>query len=204
MALSLLAVHNAATSLLECVCQGLARIPTEVPGLAGCPCRTCVVPGTPAADNCGDGCGTLPAGQYPGQLTVNVVRIYQTARADFPRYSPSQPSSVLDARGCTGMPTTAVDLLVTLYRCAPGPGKDGCPPSCDDLNDSAMQLHTDMLVMQSSIQCCYGGTDTTRRTGRRFTIGQAAVTGPRGLCVGIEQQVTVALDDGVAPPPAVP
>lgn len=201
MALSYFSVHEAATDLLNCVCDGLNRMHAEVPGLAGCPCRTCVVPGAPVADNCGEGCEKIPDGQFPGQLTVNVARIYVTGRKEFPRYAPSAITSILDDRTCAPQQTTAVDLLVTLYRCVHGPTEDSCPPSCDDLNDDAMQLHADMLAIQSAIQCCYAGTDTTRPRGRRFTIGQSSVIGPQGLCVGVQQQVTVALDD-VLPAPA--
>lgn len=195
MALTYFSVHQAATDLLDCVCAGLDRMHAEVPGLDGCPCRTCVVPGRAVADGCGEGCGTVPEGQFPGQLTVSVVRIYSTGRKDFPRYNPSSADSIIDDRSCAPQRTTAIDLLVTLYRCTPTPTDDGCPPSCEDLNSNAMQLHADILAIQSAIECCYAGTDPNRPRGRRFTIGQSAVLDPQGACVGIEQQVTVALDD---------
>lgn len=206
MALSLLAVHQASEDLLNCVCQGLARIPTEVPGLAGCPCRSCVVPGTPAADGCGTNtCAPLPDGQFPGQLTVHVIRIYATERQDFPRESAARDAStVRDGKNCMPPPTTAVELAVTLYRCIPGLTKEGCPPSCEDLSASAMQLHVDMLNIQQSVLCCYSGTDTTRRHGRRYVLGPSRTVGPQGDCVGIEQRVTVALDDCLPCPVPAP
>lgn len=191
MALSLLAVHQAAENLLTCVCTALGRLPAEVPGLAGCPCRTCVVPGVPAADNCGEGCGTLPDGQFPGQLTVNVIRLYSSDRNAFPR----EVATVRDLKQCVPPQVTAVELAVTLYRCAPGPTSEGCPPSCDDLGAAAMQLHADMMAVQQAVLCCYAGTDTSRRTGRRYVVGQSRTIGPQGGCVGLEQRVTVALDD---------
>lgn len=199
MALSILAVDAAASSLLACVCSGLATLPAEVPGLDGCPCRSCVVPGTPAADNCGEGCEALPAGQFPGQLTVNVVRIYSAERQGFPR----EAQTIRDLKDCPPPQTTAVELLVTLYRCVPGVSDEGCPPSCEALSASAMQLHADMLAIQRAILCCYAGTDTTRPRGRRYVMGASTVTGPRGDCVGIEQRVTVALDDGLCCPSEV-
>lgn len=204
MTLSMLAVHQAAENLLNCVCEDLARLPVEVPGLKGCPCRSFVAPGTPAADGCDERCGTLPEGQYPGQLTVHVVRIYTTTRDDFPRYAPSVPSSVRDRKQCAMPPITAVDLVVTLYRCVPGVTNEGCPPSPEDLTASAMQTHADMLSIQRAVLCCYSETDTTRRNGRRYALGQSAVTGPQGDCVGIQQQITVALDDCVACPVPAP
>lgn len=197
MALGILAVDAAASSLLACVCTALSRLPTEVPGLAGCPCRTCVVPGLVAADGCDEGCGTLPAGTYPGQLTVSVIRLYSSDRSGFPR----EVQAVRDLRECVPPQTTAVELAVTLFRCVPGMTDDGCPPTCEQLSASAMQLHADMLAIQQAVLCCYAGTDTTRPRGRRYVLGQSRPIGPSGDCVGIEQRVTVALDDCLPCPP---
>jgi hypothetical protein len=196
MALSILAVDAAASSLLSCVCAGLSRLPTEVPGLDGCPCRSCVVPGTPAADNCGEGCERLPAGEFPGQLTVNVVRIYSSDRQNFPR----EVQTVRDLKDCPPPQTTAVELNITLYRCVPGSTNEGCPPTCEALSASAMQVHADLLAIQRAVLCCYAGTDTTRPRGRRYVLGASRVVGPQGDCVGIEQRVVTALDDCLACP----
>jgi hypothetical protein len=204
MALSFLAVHQAAENLLTCVCEGLDRLPVEVPGLAGCPCRVFVAPGEPAADGCDSDCGALPEGTYPGQLTVHAVRTYITTRDAFPRYAPSSPDAVRDLKQCVMPPVTAVDLLVTLYRCVPGPTAGGCPPSAADLGAAAMQLHADMLAIQQAVLCCYAATDTSRRNGRRYALGQSATLPPRGDCVGVQQQITVALDDCVPCPPVTP
>lgn len=200
MALSLLAVHQAADNLLNCVCEALARVPAEVPGLPGCPCRSCVVPGASAADGCDGDCGPLPPGEFPGQLTVNVIRIYPTDRQSFPR----EVQAVRDLKQCLAPPVTAVELAVTLYRCAPLPSDTGCPPSCEELNASATQLHVDMLAVQQAVLCCYAATDTTRRTGRRYVLGQSRTLGPQGGCVGLEQRVVVALDDCLPCPPESP
>jgi hypothetical protein len=202
MSLSVLSVHQAAQDLLDCTCQALDRLVTEVPGLAGCPCRVGVVPGAASADGCDGGCN-VPPGSYPGQLTVNVVRTYVTTRESFPLYSPSSPNSVRNLKNCNPL-VTAVDLLITLWRCTPMPSDDGCPPSMADLDASALQLHADMLAIQQAILCCYSGTDTVTRHGRRYTVGQGATVGPQGGCVGIEQQVTVALDDCILCPPVTP
>lgn len=195
MAVSLLAVHQAANDLLDCVCAALGRLPAEVPGLAGCPCRTGVVPGAPAADNCGEGCGTLPDGQYPGQLTVNVVRTYV---AELPRYTNLQAVRLEDTN-CGPGAVTVVDLAITLWRCAPGPDSEGCPPEMDVLGEAAMQLHVDLLAITQAVACCFPSTDTQRRKGRRYSLGQSLVLGPQGGCVGVQTTVTVALD-GLAPP----
>lgn len=200
MAFNLLAVDAAASSLLACVCEALARLPSEVPGLAGCPCRTGVVPGAPAADNCGEGCGALPDGQYPGQLTVNVVRTYV---AELPRYTNLQAVRLEDTN-CGPGAVTVIDLAITLWRCAPGPTQDGCPPEMADLAATALQTHVDLLAITQAVTCCFPSTDTQRRKGRRYSLGQSTVLGPQGGCVGIQTTVTVALD-GLAPPvPAGP
>ena len=200
MALSVLSVHQAANDLLTCVCQALSQLPTDVPGLAGCPCRSCVVPGLVAADGCDETCGALPAGQFPGQLSVSVVRIYQSDRQSFPR----ETATVRDMKDCPPPQTTALELLVTLYRCAPLPSDEGCPPTCESLSDTAMQLHADMLKVQQDVLCCYAATDTTRRKGRRYVMGASRTLGPQGGCIGLEQRVTTALDDCIACPVPAP
>lgn len=201
----MLAVHQAAADLLQCVCDSLAQIPTDVPGLAGCPCRACVVPGLVAADGCGEGCELLPAGEFPGQLTTSVVRIFTTDRQSFPREQAlSGTPTVRSGKDCPPPPVTAVDLLVTLYRCAPIPTDEGCPPSCAELEEAAMQLHVDMLAIQRGVLCCYAGTDTTRRHGRRYVLGSSRALGPQGGCVGVEQTLTVSLDDCIACPVPTP
>jgi hypothetical protein len=197
MALSITAIDTAAQDLLTCVCNSLAALPVEVPGLAGCPCRTCVVPGAVAADGCDETCGAVAPDEYPGQLTVSVVRIYSTDRQSFPR----ELATVRDNRGCQPQPVTAVELAVTLFRCTPLPSDDGCPPSCESLSASALQLHVDMLAVQRAALCCYAGTDTVTRGGRRYTLGGSRTLGPQGGCVGLEQRLTVGLDGCLVCPP---
>lgn len=197
MALSILAVDAAASSLLACACTALSRLPTEVPGLAGCPCRSCVVPGLVAADGCDTNCGTLEPGEFPGQLTVSVIRLYSSDRAQFPR----EVQAVRDLRDCPMPQVTVVELAVTLFRCIPGMNNAGCPPTCEQLSASAMQLHADMLAIQQAVLCCYAATDTTRPRGRRYVMGQSRPIGPSGDCIGLEQRVSVALDDCLPCPP---
>lgn len=192
MTLDYLSVHAAAQDLLDCACEALGRLP-EGTDFAGCPCRVFVSPGVPAADGCDSSCTPLPAGQWPGQLTVHVVRTYITTQDRFPRLDTTSPDSVRDARGCQPPPVTAVDLLITLYRCVPGMNDQGCPPAPEVLSASAMQTHADLMALQQAVLCCYADTDTTTRRGRRYTLGQSAVIGPQGDCVGVQTAVTVAL-----------
>ncbi len=208
MSLSMLAIHQASQNLLDCVCEAVDALPLAVPGLAGCPCRVGVVPASPAADGCDGGCDAGP-GTWPGQLTVNVTRMYASDPVVFPREAggTSQTANGLGVRSlknCTMPHMTAVEMLVTMFRCVPGPTDDGCPPTMVELDASAMQYHADMLAVQQGILCCYAGTDLTKRSGRRYVIGQTTTIGPSGACVGFQTRVTVALDDSLPPVPVVP
>lgn len=198
IALGYLDVHQAATSLLECVCEALDRVPEQMPGLAGCPCRVGVVPGTPAADACDGACDMAP-GLYPGQLTVNVTRTYV---AELPRYT-NLSAVQLDGTNCGPGALTVVDLMITLFRCVPTQTEE-CPPTMDELNASAMQLHVDMLAITQGVTCCFPTAGTDRRKGRRYSLGASTVLGPQGGCIGVQTPVTVALDGLSVPLPAGP
>lgn len=199
MALNILAVNQAAQNLLDCICSTMNQIPSEAPGLMGCPCRVAVVPGQlVAADACGDECTEPAPGEFPGQLTVNVVRIFSSDRQNFPR----EVQTVRSLKQCLMPPVTAVELAVTVFRCAPGPTDGVCPPSVEDLAASALQQHADMLAVQAGILCCFAATDSNAFDGRRYVMGQSTAIGPQGLCVGFEQRVTVDLGDCIACPQA--
>lgn len=205
MALTLLSVHQAAQDLLDCVCGALDASPLEIPGLAGCPCRVGVVPGEVAADGCDGGCNVGP-GEFPGQLTVSVRRVFATDTNNFPRElglgSDRTSGGVRDRSLCRLPQLTAVELLVTLFRCTPVPDDNGCPPSMQALDATALQYHADMLAVQRGILCCFPGTETdVRRNGRRFLVGATTTIGPQGGCVGFQTSVTVALDGQLPPLP---
>lgn len=186
MALTSLALHDLAESVLACVCAALDATAAEVEGQPGCPdCRSCVVAGTPAWDGCDDPCSETEAG---GQLSVNVARIYPTTNF------PTEDREVRGIRGCTPPPITAVELVVTLLRCAPTLTEQGCPPSCEDLAASARAVHVDAVTIYNAMLCCLPGTAPNRRRGRKFVLGASRIIGPEGGCVGVEQRVTVALD----------
>jgi hypothetical protein len=204
-ALTLLSIHQAAQSLLDCACAALDAIPDEIPGLVGCPCRVGVVPGTVAADGCDGGCNVKP-GEAPGQLTVSTRRVFASDSNSFPRElglgADRTTGGVRDRSLCRLPQLTAVELLLTLFRCAPGPDESGCPPSMADLDGSAMQYHADMLAIQRAILCCYPATELDqRRNGRRFIVGATTTIGPDGGCVGFQTSVTVALDGQLPPLP---
>lgn len=196
--LTLLAVHQVQQALLDCVCESMDLIPTEVPGLMGCPCRSFVSPGQPAADACDQDCQPTPD-EWPGQLTVHLNRMYASDYTAFPRRftnSTGNAAPVRDLRNCALPQVNALDLLVTVFRCLPGPdGQTGCPPEPDELSAVSLQLSADMLAVQRGVACCFPGTDTqVRRNGRRYVMGDTTMIGPSGGCIGFRTEVTVALD----------
>ena len=142
-----------------------------------------MVPGLPAWAGCNDPCNSNGAG---GQLTVNVARVY--ASTSFP----AEDREVRGLRNCPPPTITAIDLVITLLRCAPGPDARGCPPGCDELSAAARILNIDALTVYSALLCCLPSTAPVRR-GRRFVMGAQRMLGPEGGCVGVEQRVTVAL-----------
>lgn len=199
MAMTFLEIDVACQALLACVCAELDRLPAEA-GLAGCPCRACVVPGTPAVDGCDGGCDVQP-GDWPGQLTVNVQRTYMSRQDVFP----AELRTARDLAFCADPGFLAVDLSVQVWRCAPVQTNEGCPPSCDELATAATQTHADMLAVWRAATCCFSGTGTEqRRKGRRYSVGQTLPLGPQGGCVGFQTLVTVALEGSLPEPPAGP
>jgi hypothetical protein len=193
MPLTPYSVHDLTEAVLGCVCAALdAAVTDGVPDARGCPCRACVVPGTVAWDGCGpEDCGD----GEPGQLSVSVARIFPAGQA-----FPSEDRTVQGVRGCMPAPLTAVELVVTLLRCAPVPTEDGCPPTCEEQAEAARVLHVDAATIYSALWCCLPGIGPNPRRPRRFVIGAQRIVGPEGGCVGVEQRVTVGLP-GCAPCP---
>lgn len=114
--------------------------------------------------------------------------MYPSSLATFP----GEDRQVLGTKGCTLPQLIAVEVLVTLLRCAPGPSEDGCPPTCEELALAAQILHTDMATVHNALMCCFP-TTSPRRRGQIFMIGQQRTVGPQGDCVGLEQRLTVGL-----------
>ncbi|MFJ5814957.1 hypothetical protein [Streptomyces sp. NPDC093108] len=188
MALTAFAIHDIAETVLGCVCAALEDAAATVEDQPGCPCRACVVPGPPAWDGCNDPCSTDGAG---GQLTVHVARTYATAA--FPMDDRGQSGRVLfGGRNCQPPAATAVELVVTLLRCAPMMDERGCPPSCEEMAAAARTVHVDAATIYNALVCCLPETGTRRR-GPVFMLGDQRVLEPAGGCMGVEQRVTVAL-----------
>ncbi|MGW3971216.1 hypothetical protein ACWEFD_18190 [Streptomyces ardesiacus] len=191
MALMLNAVQDAAEAVLGCVCAALQDAADQVDGQPGCPCRSCLVPGLPAWDSCDDPCNQAPAEGAGGQLSVNVARLYTST--EFPTADRTVPPTQTRGRlTCSAPPALAVELMVTLLRCAPSFDERGCPPTCEELGAAARILHTDLVVVRNAVECCLPTTGAQRR-GRVVFVGETRTVGPEGGCVGLEQRVTVAL-----------
>lgn len=187
MALSPTAVQDTAEALLACVCAALGEVAAQIEDQPGCPdCGTCLVPGAVAWDRCDGPCDKDGA---PGQLNVSVIRMYPSSSATFPSEDNKQVQGI---RGCTLPQITALELAVTLLRCAPVPDDEGCPPTCEELTEAARILHVDATTVYNAVLCCFPQT-SQRRRGQMFVIGQQKIVGPQGDCVGIEQRLTVAL-----------
>lgn len=192
MALSPTAVQDTAQAILGCVCQALDVAAAAIEGQPGCPtCRSCVVPGLVAWDSCDDPCDNA-GGQ--GQLTVSMGRMYPSSKGAFP----AEERQVIGVNGCAVPQFTALELIVTLLRCAPGPNEQGCPPSCEELTTAAGILHADAVTVYNALLCCFPET-SGRRRGQMFVVGQQRPVGPQGGCVGIEQRITVALPHCLCP-----
>lgn len=206
--LSLLALHEHQQALLDCICESMNQVPTEIPGLLGCPCRAFVSPGQPAADACDTDCSVLAPGEYPGQLTVHINRMFATDYQRFPaRFSTAigATSANRDLKGCALPQINALDVYITVFRCIPGPQEGGCPPDPAALSDTSMQMSADMLAVQRAVACCYPATSTeVRRNGRRFAMGDTYMVGPSGGCIGFRTEVTIAIDGCLPCPPAGP
>ncbi|WP_030672491.1 hypothetical protein [Streptomyces sp. NRRL B-1347] len=191
MALPPLAIDALAETLLGCVCQTLNDTAALVEGQPGCPCRACLVPGTPAWDSCEDPCGN-PQDGAGGQLTVSLARILTA-----PDLGGARTPTILGARSCPA-PTMSAELVVTLLRCAPSSDEEGCPPTCEQLAAAARVLHVDATSVHNALVCCFPQTGPPSRR-YRYTLGQLTVLGPEGQCVGVEQRVTIALPNCACP-----
>lgn len=212
MVADVLAINMLENDVLDCVCAALSATAREFPGFEGCPCRRYVAPGSEVSwEGCDTVCGTTAQDDAGGQLTVSLVRVYESSLARFP----AQAVQIHSLKHCQVPPLTAVELEVTVLRCAPVGETPGgpvlpCGPSTTAWSDAARQQSTDILSVRRGLECCLAGTQVTpfTRDGRRFVIGDTRTVGPQGGCVGSVTRVTVLLEEcipceQVTPAPAV-
>ena len=126
------------TALRDCLCAQLAAVG------GGPVCQCCIRPGLapPPADNCCD------CGEGQGQASVQLAEIYPSDK--FPR------KGIQEWKGAcsTGATLWVAELVMTVYRCIPGPGENGAPPNCTALQASAAKIHADAAAMIQAFSCC--------------------------------------------------
>lgn len=153
--------------LLDAVNAGLAGTPACAPG------RVCTVPGTLAWDDC---CGTL---------AVTVDRIYPSAVF---------PTEAVDSQLVAPCPPAyeAVDMTVTVLRCAPSPNEVGDPVPCAELAAAAEVWAYDVEAVRGAVTCLLGSLADSDVVAE-WTLRATDPVGPNGGCVGSTTQVTVGL-----------
>lgn len=155
------ALYALKAGVLEEVRSRLAATEEGEPG------RVCVVPGAEVAwDEC-----------ECGQLTVHHRNVYPSKH--FPTAYEEKPWTKCEP----GL--WVVELVVTVVRCAPDPGPDDTPPSCESLDKTARIQDTDVEAMQLGVLCAVAGT--FHQMLNHVTVG------PGGLCVGSALTVLVGL-----------
>lgn len=153
-----------AQELLDCVCAALDE-ESECP----CPCRVCVVAGTPVWDECCE-----------GQLTAYLSRVF---------FHDNFPSAVSQAQICGTF--LAGEIVIQLLRCAPVVHDDGSSPTCGELSESARKIYQELYISMRALACCL----SEAKRHRKYVITDARTVGPEGGCVGFEIRVTIELHD---------
>jgi hypothetical protein len=169
------ALNTVTGALRDCVRDALAA--TD----AGTPDRVCNVPGLLAWDDCE--CGVL---------AVTVDRIYQSAT--FP--NPASDQQLADVQ-CS-VPYLAVDMTVTVLRCAPSPQGRELAPSCDTLAAAALSWFVDMDTVRAALGCCLADLYSAD-TVLGFALRDTTPAGPDGGCVGSETHLTVGVVNCLCP-----
>lgn len=163
-----------ATALLDCACDALEQWTT-----GRCPDRACVYNGTvnvPMDDCC------------EGQLWVAWGRTIPTdwkaqSFGSFPTRAP-RTSSVSAA--CLSL--IAFDFEIGIVRCAPTIDDEGNPPSCQEIERSAMQQHEDAWALLRGVLCCLRDFDSQ---GYYVSWEQQEPIEDEGACVGSVLRVSI-------------
>lgn len=147
-----------------CLCTSLAS------SYGGAVCRCLVYPSpVPPADVCTkDASGN-------GQATVSISRIFD---------SRNFPEPDISGR-CEAY--TAVELNLSVWRCAPMIGDGGELPSVADLEEAARILAADASVLRCAIKCCIP-------QGYQFIVSEYEAYPINGGCMGGTLTAIVALE----------
>lgn len=157
-------LYQALTAILDCVNTGL-------PAPVG---RVCAVPGVLAWDDCE--CGVLAA---------SVMHVYPS------RAFPTDAGGVAAFLSCPVL-YDAVDITITVLRCAPTLDQNGNPPSCVALAGSAAGWRADAAAVRATLACCL---PVLRDAGvvKDFVLRDLVPVGPEGGCSGMEARLTIAV-----------
>lgn len=115
----------------------------------------------------------------------------QTITAIFPSNIFPNPATDQRQNAC-GPHMRVVNVTANLVRCAPNSGDNGASPTCDALEDAAIQLECDRYVLRQAITCYLRNLRLTNRI-IEFAVGTATTIGPQGSCVGVELSYQFAI-----------
>lgn len=162
-------IFNLATEVLDAAKDGLSSV------CALEPIRTYVTAGAEVAwDHCCD-----------GQLTVLVTRIFGSTR--FPSDAAAEPVQC-------ALPTTAIEMSVTMLRCVPSLNDDGTPPTVEDMTTSAQQILGESRAIWKGVLCfLFEGISTNRFDA---VVRGQEFPGPSGGFGGSQLNITIGLTDG--------
>jgi len=160
-------VSGTFTLALEAILASVRGKLTQTPSGWPVSAQSYLVPGQLAWDNCE--CGLLAIEWQSASYT-----------AVFP--TPHQQL----ADGCK--PYLALQLLVTVLRCAPSPNVNGDAPSPQSLQDAAIVNLDDIeALLMGTAQAVQTLDDSNMIL--QYALGSVNPAGPQGGCVGVTQQI---------------
>lgn len=167
--------YDIAVKIRDCI-EPFLEMTTE-----GLPPRRCIVVGEIAWEDCE--CGQLVVAlQDDGEVV------------SFPDQQETR-----GRRGC-GPSMFTWNYTVSMLRCAP----DGDPPACADVNAASRVSIEDAWAIRAGLICCLNDLMRTKLPNgstyiQDYTLGRQTFVGPRGMCQGSEQPVTVTMKNGCYP-----
>jgi len=142
--------------------------------------RACVVAGSPT----GDGCDC-------GSLALTVTQVYQSTA--FPN-----PAADFQLTANCPPPYVAVDVTVTVLRCAPLPVGNVLAPTCAALAAAAVVWFVDAETVRAALGCTLAQLAATGRL-LGYALRDTTPSGPEGGCVGSDTKITLGLPNCFCP-----
>lgn len=157
-----------AQELLDCACTALRDYAPK-----GCPPRACVYNGglDVAFDDCCAGQlwvawgGTRPTITFPDEIRDRI------------------------ATQC-GNASLVLEYEVGIARCAPTLDEQGNPPTCEQIAESALQMHQEAYIILRALMCCL---EEWRRAGLQAIWTAQTPAGDEGTCVGSVVRILVGM-----------